>query len=103
MGTARPCSCVARSRSASVAPASARTMRRSGSTSTPRISEWSITRPPSTVPYPATLWPPPRIATGSPASRAKARAATTSPVERGRTMSPGRRSCIAFQIARASS
>ena len=36
-----------------------------------RIVRRSMTRPPSTVPLPATLWPPPRIASGRAWSRAK--------------------------------
>ena len=37
-----------------------RAVRRSGSTRTPRIAERSQTSPPSFVPKPGTLWPPPR-------------------------------------------
>ena len=46
-GTASPCRWVSRSRSPSVAPPCTRTVRVSGSTSTPRMAERSMTRPSS--------------------------------------------------------
>jgi hypothetical protein len=47
--------------------------------------ERSITKPPSHIPYPNRLWPPPRIASGKFLARANSRARATSDVElRGR-------------------
>jgi len=66
-------------------------------------SEPSITTPPSQVPNPGTLWPPPRIATSRPFSRAKSTAAMTSPALALRTMTLGCLSIIALYTLRASS
>lgn len=66
----------------------------------PRIRDRSTRSPPSQVPWPAMLCPPPRTAMGRPASRAWARAASTSAVSRQRTMSAGRRSIIALKTRR---
>ena len=51
--------------SAKRAPAPTRTWRRTGSTSTDRKRPMSKSTPSSTLPLPATLWPPPLIARGS--------------------------------------
>ena len=59
--------------------------------------------PPSIVPKPATLCPPPRTARGSPCSRAKRTIAWTSAVLVQRATSAGRASMMPFQTARASS
>ena len=67
-----------------------------GSTCTPRIPDRSITTPPSFMALPATLWPPPRIDSSRPRSRAKFTASTTSAVPEQRTMSAGRRSIRPF-------
>ena len=102
-GTASPWACVAASRSPSVAPPAARAVPRAGSTSTSRIRDRSITRPSSTVPVPATLWPPPRTATIRPCSRASRSATTTSLTPAHRATMAGRRSITPFQTERASS
>ena len=60
---ARPNGYVAALKSPHVAPPSARAVLVAGSTRTPRIPDRSITTPPSHVPNPGTLWPPPRTAT----------------------------------------
>jgi hypothetical protein len=59
--------------------------------------------PPSQVPLPATLWPPPRTATSRSWARAKRTAATTSATPAQRAINAGRRSIEAFQTLRASS
>ena len=59
--------------------------------------------PSSQVEKPGMLCPPHRTATMSSCSRAKRRAATTSSVPVGRTISAGRRSIMLFQTARAAS
>jgi hypothetical protein len=59
--------------------------------------------PPPQVLRPATLWPPQRTATSSPASRANFTAATTSAVLAQRAITPGLRSNIALKTSRASS
>src|SRR5881396_3824200 len=100
---ARPCAWVARSRSRQVAPPSAVAIRRPGSTCTPFIEDRSTTRPPSQIAVPETPCPPPRTDSGTPWSRAKVTARTTSCVPRQRTIIKGFRSIISFQIRRASS
>jgi hypothetical protein len=67
----------------------------------PFIGEVSMTTPPSEVENPATLWAPPRTATGSPSLRANCTARMTSAVPAQRMISAGRRSCAAFHTARA--
>jgi hypothetical protein len=69
----------------------------------PFIGERSITRPSSHTAVPATPWPPPRTAIGSPASRAWRTAAATSSALVQRAISDGRRSIAPFQTCRASS
>jgi len=59
--------------------------------------------PPSQADMPATECPPPRTASGTPASRAAATAAATSAVEVAWTIAAGRRSIIALNRVRASS
>jgi len=100
---ASPNACVAALKSPQVAPPSARAVRFAGSTRTPRIREKSITTPPSQVPNPGTLWPPPRIARSTPFSRPKSPAAMTSPALALRTMTLGCLSIIALYTLRASS
>src|SRR5712691_459186 len=63
----------------------------------------SMTMPPSQVPNPATLCPPPRTATTISCARAKRRAAMTSSTPAQRAMRAGRLSAIAFQTMRAAS
>ena len=57
--TASPCSCVAASNSPQLSPASARTVRASGSTAIAFMPRMSIIRPSSITAAPVTLWPPP--------------------------------------------
>ena len=102
-GEASPYACVSLSYSPHSAPAFARATRCSGSTRTPFMSERSIRSPSLHALLPATLCPPQRTATGRPCSRAKSRATATSATSRGRAISPGRLSIIAFQTRRASS
>jgi hypothetical protein len=79
-----------------VAPPWARAVRLAGSTVTSFISERSITIPPSQVPLPAALCPPPRTATGTPCSRPNATATVTSSrLVQGATTA-GRLSIMAF-------
>ena len=59
--------------------------------------------PPFVTARPATLWPPPRTETSSPASRAAASAATTSAAPCARTITPGRLSMRPLWTARAAS
>ena len=77
-GTARPNSCVSRSRSPSSTPAWARTVLATGSTRMPRIGPRSMTMPSSHTDSPGKLWPPPRTATRMSCSRPKRTAARTS-------------------------
>jgi hypothetical protein len=100
-GAASPAACVAASRSPISAPGSTCATR--PSTRTPRQREQSTTSAPSPTAKPATLWPPPRTATGQPRSRAGPAAATTSAVDVQRTIAAGRRSIAAFHTVRASS
>ena len=102
-GAASPCACVAASNARHVAPPPARAMRVPGSTSTASRPERSTTSPPSHTACPATLWPPPRTATGSPCSAAAPSAATTSAVLRQRAIATGLRSTSALNVVRASS
>src|SRR5215204_387663 len=67
--TARPCSAAARFNSPQITPPSAVAVALSGSIAIPFISARSIIGPPSVTARPATLWPPPRIETSSPAWR----------------------------------
>ena len=103
VGVARPNFCASLSKSASVAPGSTRAVREAGSTWTDFISERSISRPPSQTALPAMLWPPPRTASRSFASRANLTVLTTSAALIQRATTAGRRSIIAFQIVRAAS
>jgi hypothetical protein len=91
---ARPKAFVAWSKSAQVAPPSARTVRRTGSTCTLLMVARSTTRPPSHIEKPGTLCPPPRTATSRSWARAKLTAAITSATAAQRTMSAGWRSII---------
>ena len=87
---------VAALKSPHVAPPSARAVADAGSTRMPRIRDRSITTPPSHVPKPGTLCPPPRTARSSPLSRARFTAAMTSPTFAARTIIAGLRSIIAL-------
>ena len=100
-GTTRPCRWVARSTSPSSAPPPTVARRVTGSTVIRLSSRRSITMPPSQVLCPGIECPPPRTAIGRPPARAKPTAAATSGADRGRAISAGLRSCMAFQIARA--
>ena len=102
-GAARPCSCVAPSRSAKVAPPCARTVRALASTWTSRIADRSTTSPSSASASPATPCPPPRTPSGSSCATAKRTAAATSSGPAQRAIRAGRRSIMPFQIERASS
>ena len=93
---ASPNAWVAALKSLSVAPPSARAVLAAGSTRTPRMPLRSITTPPSHVPNPGTLWPPPRTARSTPLSRAWSTAAITSPAFAARTIAAGRLSIIAL-------
>jgi hypothetical protein len=66
-----------------------------------RIGERSMTRPSSTEAVPATLCPPPRTASASPWSRAKASAPATAALSAQRTIAAGRLSIMPFQSRRA--
>ena len=103
-GVTRPNAWVAVSKSSQVAPPSARAIRASASTSTLRISERSITSPPSQTQWPAGLCPPPRTATSSPCARAKSNAVADVARRRGSaTITAGRRSTRALKQRRTSS
>ena len=71
-GRGQPERLVTRSTSAQVAPPSTSTVRPYSLMRTVRIAERSMTRPSSTTAVPATLWPPPRTASGTPCSAARA-------------------------------
>src|SRR5215216_6755422 len=89
-GVASPKSWVSLSNSPHNAPALARALREVGSTRTPLRLERSISTPSSTTPFPATLCPPQRTASGRLFSRARLTASITSAEPVGRTMSAGR-------------
>src|SRR5213593_3854148 len=69
----------------------------------PFMRDRSITTPPSLVPCPGALWPPPRTETRTPSDRAKLTVCWTSAAPRHRTIRAGRRSTLPFQTRRASS
>jgi hypothetical protein len=94
---ARPCSAVAASKSAQMAPGCTIATRRSASTATPRSADRSMTTPPSQLDSAATLWLPARTANGTPASRVRAMAAATSSTVRQRAISPGLAVTAPFQ------
>jgi len=75
--------------SLSRAPPPTFTRRADGSTCTLFIRRRSITSPSSTVERPAKLWPPPRTAISSPASRANVMAAATSASDSQQTITAG--------------
>ena len=102
-GTASPWGFVAASTSRHVQPPPTRTVREPGSTETEFSSERSMRTPPSTLPSPAPLCPPPRTATGRLSERANAIAFATSPPLPQRTIRAGRLSIMALKSARASS
>jgi hypothetical protein len=102
-GVASAKACASLSKSASGQPGSTRAVRPTGSMRTERIDDRSITSPPSQRALPAMLWPPPRTATSSSCSRAKLTARMASAVPAQPTITPGRRSIMAFQIDRAES
>ena len=97
-GVASAKACASLSKSASVHPGSTRAVRPTGSMRTERICDRSIKSPPSQTALPAMLWPPPRTATSSSFSRAKLTAPMASAAPAQRTITPGRRSIMAFQI-----
>ena len=79
---------------------------RSSSPGRPRRRAGRAGRPPGRrrpCAWPATLWPPPRTAIGSPRSPAATTAADDIVVERARTMAAGRRWIVALNVGRASS
>ena len=98
---ARPNACVSRSNSPHVRPGCARTVRVFGSTRIAFRAERSITRPPSHRAFPATLWPPPRIASSRPWARPEPSAALTSATPVQRAIAAGRLSIIALWSVRA--
>src|SRR3954454_3351997 len=102
-GVARPCCWTAASKSSQVAPPPDRAMRVSGSTSTFRIRERSITSPSSTEQWPAGLWPPPRTAISSPFACPKARALATSSASTQRAIAAGLRTISRLKQSRARS
>ena len=77
-GVAKPCRCVAASRSASVAPASTYARFFAASTRTCFICEKSMVRPPLQMALPAMLCPAPRTEISSAFSRANLIAGATS-------------------------
>src|SRR5215218_10345093 len=99
---ARPCSWVARSSCAQVAPPPTRATRRVVSTSTASRPRTSMTTP-SHRHTPVTEWPPARTDTSRPRSRAKPSASATSSGEAARATYRGRRSTIALKSVQASS
>jgi hypothetical protein len=100
---ARPCTWVARSTSAQMAPPPTRATRRSASTSMSAMPRTSSTTPSSHRERPATEWPPARTATGRPWSRANASAATTSSTATHSATRCGRRSIIVLNSVQVSS
>src|SRR3954452_5596114 len=102
-GVARPCCWAAASKSSQVAPPPDRAIRASGSISTFRIRERSITRPSSTEQWPAGLWPPPRTAISSPCSWPKASAVATSSASTQRAIAAGLRTISRLKQRRARS
>src|SRR6185436_15035252 len=100
---ASPCSCVSRLYSFHVAPPWTRAVLFLTSTCMPFISDRSISSPPSIVPRPATLWPPPLMATSKPLSRASVTASTISAVLRACAISAGRLSMSPLWTRRPSS
>jgi hypothetical protein len=78
-------------------------VRRAASARTPFIAERSIISPPSHRQNPGTLWPPPRIETSIPASRARRMQWSTSAAPVARTITAGLRSIIPLWILRTSS
>ncbi len=82
-GVARPWAAAAVVYSPAVVPPWAVPVRRNGSMSTARIARRSISRPPSVVEWPATLWPPPRTAMSRPSSRPATTARAISEACRG--------------------
>jgi hypothetical protein len=98
---ARPKACSSWFSSPQVTPPSTRAVRATGSIRTDFMRERSMTRPPSHIELPATLWPAPRTATSSSCERAKFTALITSATPAQRTIKSGRRSIIALKILRA--
>ena len=101
--TASPNAWVSRSSSRHTTPGCARTRRAAGSTRMPVIGDRSMTSPPSQVPVPATLCPPPRMAVSTCWVRAKSTARSTSATPVHRAISAGRRSIVPFHTRRTSS
>ncbi len=93
-GTASPKPCVAWSTSAELQPGSTRTVFLPGSTRTLFINDRSMTRPSLQLPSPGPLWPPPRMASSRPCSRAKFTAVMTSAVSTARAIRLGRLSIM---------
>ncbi len=102
-GATSPCGWQARSKSPQSAPPCAVAVRASGSTVTWFSFRRSIVTPPSVRQAPATLWPPPRIATSISRSRAKPSTAAMSAALSTWAIAPGRFSIIELKIVRASS
>ena len=100
---ASPKAWVSWSKSAHFAPPAASARSRAASTWMPVIAERSIMKPPSQVPLPAKLWPPPLTDTSRSCSRANSTQAWTSAVPAQRPMSAGVRSIMPFQTRRATS
>jgi hypothetical protein len=99
---ASPCSAVAASKSAQVAPGSTTATRRSGSRRTPVMADKSMTSP-SQLLKPPTLCPPARTAGEVPVARAKFTAAAMSETVWHRAIRAGRVVTVPFHTARASS
>jgi hypothetical protein len=100
---ANPNACVAVSNSPRVRPASARAMRRSGSTSIPFMRDRSITNPPSQTEFPAMLCPPLRTEASASFDRANMTASATSSGPAQYAIRAGFLSTIPFQTLRAPS
>ena len=94
---------VSRSSSFHSTPPWAVAVRAAGSTRMPFIGLRSMTIPPSLVPYPGALCPPPRTDTTKPCSTANASARWTSATPRQRAIRAGRRSMLPFHTRRAAS
>src|SRR5215208_3778604 len=102
-GVTKPNAWVAESKSSQVAPPWALALRPSSFTSTRRMSDRSITSPPSHTQCPAGLCPPPRTATSIECARAKSKAVATSAGPRHRAIHAGLRSTRALNPRRATS
>ena len=100
-GIASACGAAASPTSLRSAPPPTRAVAFAASIEIAFINERSSVSPPSDIEWPGRLWPPQRTAISRPASRALRIAVETSLTVRGRAISAGRRSAIAFHSVRA--